>query len=184
MTTDAIYKPGIRGDAERKRAEHDAAALWEAERAAAIAKADERRARAEALRTQEIAWHRVEITTRPNMFDASVLEVAAVTFVCTAPEDADCRTYPADCGCEAWQWDDAGTADEAGHPREPGQVCWLSDWFDAEQAVYTGDDGDDMRDDYVPAIDRAGHIRVRWMDEWVEWDWATPEPHVVQKGDR
>lgn len=120
--------------------------------------------------------HTVTVTTRveddgtPDEFRV----IESITFSCDSPPDADCRRWP-DCGCESWRWNEAGTHDENGHERIPGQKCWLTDWFDAEGAIYTGDDYDDMRDDYVPAIDRSGEITVRWCDEWPEWTFL-PEP--------
>jgi hypothetical protein len=120
--------------------------------------------------------HTVTVTTRvedegtPNEFRV----IESITFKCDAPQDADCRRWP-DCGCESWEWNEAGTHDQNEHERVPGQKCWLTDWFDAEGAIYVGDDYDDMRADCVPAIDRTGEITVAWSDEWPEWTFL-PEP--------
>ncbi|MFC5930901.1 hypothetical protein D6T64_11965 [Cryobacterium melibiosiphilum] len=100
--------------------------------------------------------------------------VDTVTFACTAPADAECRSYP-NCDCEWFNWNDARTHDGEGHARVSGRECSLQGWFDNGNAVYEGDDSDDMRDDYVPAIDRTGHITTSWMDEWPQWEWATEE---------
>jgi len=99
--------------------------------------------------------------------------VESVQFVCTAPADADCRTYP-ECQCETFNWAEDKTRDIEGHPRVSGRDCWMGDWFEAEGAVYVGDDYDDMRDDCIPAIERGGHITVFFQEEWIEWKWAEP----------
>lgn len=123
--------------------------------------------------------HTVTVTTR--LYDEGTEDesrtVDRVTFTCDAPTDADCRRWP-NCDCESWSWDDTGTRDENGHERVSGQPCWLSGWFDAEGAVYVGDDYDDMRDDCVPAIDRTGEIVVKFHDEWPEWTFVEPADHV------
>ena len=97
--------------------------------------------------------------------------VERVVFVCSAPEDGDCRTYP-QCDCESWQWSPDGTTDEEGHPRVSGQECWLGSWFENDAAVYGGDDYDDMRDDCVPAVDRSGPIVLTGFTEYPEWRFA------------
>lgn len=122
-------------------------------------------------------YHTVTVTTR--LGDAGTPDeerrVESVRFVCTAPEDADCRTYPT-CDCERFDYNEAKTHDGAGHPRVIGQECWLQGWFDGESAVYAGDDYDDMRDDCIPAVDRTGSINILFTgDEWPEWEWASPE---------
>lgn len=176
MSTEAIYKPGKRGDAERVEAEALAAARELAERTAATAEA---RARRDERRMAESRFHRVTVTTvlRDEGTPDEVREVDRITFECSAADDADCHTYP-ECTCETWMWDETGKADQDGHPRVAGQQCWLTSWFDAPGHSYVGDGGDDMRDDYVPPIDRAGHIVYDFMDEWVEWDFV-PESHVA-----
>lgn len=154
-----------------------------------LSEAERIRVEAFGLDKPEPNYHTVTVTTRadadPNAEDGSRV-VDRVTFVCTAPPDADCRSYP-DCDCEAWRWDDSGMHDEEGHARVQGQPCWLTDWFANEGAIYTGDDADDMRDDYVPAIDRTGHISVVSGDEWPEWDFVDdptePEPTLFALAD-
>ena len=117
--------------------------------------------------------HTVTVTTRLDDEGTpdEARAVDSVTFTCDAPPEADCRSWP-DCGCESWSWDETGERDTNGHERIPGQKCWLTDWFDAEAAVYVGDDYDDMRDDCIPAVDRTGEITVRWVDEYPEWTFA------------
>lgn len=135
-------------------------------------------------REQQTRFHSVTVTTRldDEGTEDERRTVERITFACTAPEDAVCRTYPHSCGCEVFEWNEAGTHDVAGHPRTTGNPCWMQDWFDAEGAVYSGDDGDDMRDDYVPAIDRTGLVIVSFVDEWIEWEWFTAEPSDSTKG--
>lgn len=168
--SETIYQPGSRGDAEH-------ALAVELDRLAADVTLRARRERDAAIRREGARFHTVTVTTRLD--DAGTPDerrrVDEVRFVCTAPEDAECRTYP-ECDCESWHWNEDRTADEDGHPRVTGQECWLQGWFDAEQGVYTGEDGDDMRDDMVPAIDRSGPITATFLDEWIEWDFM-PELH-------
>jgi hypothetical protein len=119
--------------------------------------------------------HTVTVTTK-LMFDEDLGHVGpvvdTVTFTCTAPPDADCRTYP-NCDCESWTYSESKTRDESGHLRVSGQQCWMVDWFDNGSATYVGLDADDMRDDGVPPIARTGTITRGFADEWVEWDWDT-----------
>ena len=120
-------------------------------------------------------YHTVTVKTRLDDEGTpdEARSVESVRFNCTAPEGADCRSYP-ECDCEQFDWNDAKTHDGAGHIRVTGRECFLKGWFDAEGAVYVGPDEDDRRDDYVPAIDRTGLIAVSFTDEWPEWEWATP----------
>lgn len=97
-----------------------------------------------------------------------------VTFACSEPFDAECRSYP-ECDCERFNWNEAKTHDVEGHPRVTGRECSLQGWFENGMAVYVGDDYDDMRDDCAAAVDRTGLITTSWMDEWPEWEWATEE---------
>lgn len=136
------------------------------------------------LRAQLATFHHtVTVTTR--IVDEGTEDeqrvVDRVTFKCRAAADADCRTYP-DCDCESWSWNDAGTHDEAGHERKPGHRCWLADWFDVDGACYVGDDGDDMRDDQVPAVDRSGPITTTWCEDYIEWDWAVEASEATAHG--
>jgi len=126
---------------------------------------------------QAARFHSVTVTT--TLDDEGTPDecrsVEQVKFTCTAETDAECRTYPDGCGCESFEWNKAGTHDTEGHLRTSGNRCWMQDWFENESAVYIGDDEDDMRDDRVPAINRTGLIIVTYSDEWIEWDWFTPE---------
>jgi hypothetical protein len=122
-----------------------------------------------------------------------------VKFACSAPEDGVCRTYPktahgpdwVGCECEAWfecdeshdedsecgRTDDDPTHDQNGHVYEPGQECWVTSWFQAGDgnAVYTGPDGDESRDDCVPAVARTGPVDISFVEgEYVEWVWYYP----------
>lgn len=170
--TEFIYQPGTTlGDAERE-AEH------ERRMAELLAAADERQAEHKKEREQTARFHSVTVTTKAD--DEGTPDehrwVDQIKFTCTASADAECRTYPQHCGCEAFEWNEARTHDVEGHPRTSGNDCWMQDWFDAEGATYIGDDQDDMRDDYVPAVDRSGLIVVSFVEEWIEWDWFTPAP--------
>lgn len=97
-----------------------------------------------------------------------------VTFACTAPPDADCRTYP-DCDCEYFTVDPQRPGfDSEGHPYAPGRTCWVQDWFDAgdECATFMGEDGDEFNPHGVPTIAQTGHIDVEFEDDDITWDWA------------
>lgn len=60
-------------------------------------------------------------------------------FVCSAPEDAKCRTSPT-CECENWCCCDQAAVDhdEGDHccmtETKPGQGCWIKVWVDAADA--------------------------------------------------
>jgi len=166
MTTEHAFKPGTLGDAERNAESERQAAKWEAA-------ARERQAERERI----AHFHSVTVTTLVDDegTEDEYRRVDRVKFTCTAAAEAECRTYPKHCGCEAFEWNEARTHDIAGHPRTSGNDCWMQDWFDSEGAVYVGADEDDRRDDYVPAIDRTGLIIVAFSDEWIEWDWFTPK---------
>ncbi|WP_120338112.1 hypothetical protein [Cryobacterium soli] len=163
-----IYQPGTPlGDAERE-AERE---RQQAEYAAAVA--------ARQVEREKLArFHSVTVTTKVEDEGTpdECRRVDEVKFTCTAAMDAECRTYPKHCGCEAFEWNEAETHDIEGHPRVSGNDCWMQDWFDNPGASYIGDDQDDMRDDCVPAIARTGLIIVSFVDEWIEWDWFTPAP--------
>ena len=121
--------------------------------------------------------HTVAVTTRldDEGTEKEQRVVESVKFTCTAPDTADCHTYPK-CDCEQWRWDEGKTHDDNGHERVSGQKCWLIDWFDNDDmAVYSGSDADYGRNDYVPAVDRSGAISTQFMEvEYVEWSWVTP----------
>lgn len=121
--------------------------------------------------------HTVTVTTRldDEGTEDERRRVDTVTFVCDYPADADCRTYP-NCDCERFTHDENDPSrDEAGHVLVAGQRCWLADWFDADGAVYVGDDYDDMRDDCVPPINRSGRIEFRGVEGWPEWWFAAAQ---------
>ncbi|TFD27468.1 hypothetical protein [Cryobacterium cryoconiti] len=164
--TEYIYQPGTAlGEAERK-AEHEQRMIE------LQTSADERQIE----REQAARFHSVTVTTQLD--DEGTLDecrrVDQVKFTCTAPAEAECRTYPDSCGCESFAWNEARTHDIEGHPRTIGNECWMQGWFDNEGAVYVGDGVDDMRDDYVPAVNRTGLVVISPIEEWIEWDWFTP----------
>lgn len=101
--------------------------------------------------------------------------IAEVNFTCTAPDDAQCRTYPPNCGCETIREDTQRPGhDEAGHVFEHGQPCWIQQWFDAdlEECEYVGDDADVGMLGGVPAVSRTGHVEIVGFDTHPEWRWA------------
>ena len=165
-----IYQPGTPlGDAERN-AEHE-------QRIAEMqAAADEHQAERKKEREQTARSHSVTVTTLLDDEGTpdECRRVDKVKFTCTAEADAECRTYPDSCGCESFEWNEAGTHDIEGHPRTSGNECWMQDWFENQGAMFEGADAVDMRDDHVPAINRTGLVVVSFVEEWIEWDWFTP----------
>lgn len=117
--------------------------------------------------------HLVTVTTATED-DWAYLE--SIEFTCTAPENADCRTYP-DCGCETFTEGDQAAHDAAGHPYVPGRECWVKTWFDAspgaECTIYVGGDGTYDTDCGVPLVERSGHVEVVGFDVAPEWRWAS-----------
>lgn len=98
-----------------------------------------------------------------------------ISFVCTAPEDAPCRTYP-DCSCEAFTEDEGNPGhDDYGHPYITGQPCWVGEWFSAfdKSVVYVGPDATDLYDHGHPATARTGSVHVLGggLDGYIEWEW-------------
>lgn len=90
-----------------------------------------------------------------------------VTFTCTAPKDADCRTYP-ECDCEWWIIEDGH--DQEGHPVVTGRECWVRSWFDNDAIPYAGSDDDG---DGFPTIERSGTTLVSTEDDYPQWVWST-----------
>ena len=111
--------------------------------------------------------HIATITTDPVSGDA-----ISVNLTCTAPDDADCRTYP-ECDCEWWFRDGTGH-DAEGHPFVPGRPCWLATWFtgDPEATTYRGPDGWNGE---VPDVDRTGPIYVLSADDTYGPQWMFAE---------
>jgi len=93
------------------------------------------------------------------------VEPESLAFTCTAPPDAECRTYP-HCDCESWER--AGDADQYGHPLVSGQECWLQGWFENNGVEYTGPDAVDGH----PPTERTGAINHEFAYDYVQWDWA------------
>ena len=95
------------------------------------------------------------------------IEPEGLTFTCSAPPDAECRTYPGpDCDCESWER--AGDADQNGHLYVSGQGCWLQAWFDNGGIDYTGPDAVDGH----PPTERTGPISHEFAYDYVQWQWA------------
>lgn len=123
--------------------------------------------------------HTLEIETdHESGWEDSWNYIERSEFTCTAPEDAECRTYPPNCGCETIHEDTQRPGfDLAGHKFEPGQPCWIKQWFDAdlEECEYVGDDADEGMLGGLPAVDRSGHVEVVEFDAWPQWRWAEDE---------
>jgi hypothetical protein len=99
-------------------------------------------------------------------------------FVCSAPPEAPCRTYPV-CDCESW-----GEGDEHNHlgPNEPtpgheaksGQPCWMGVHFDMQGVE---DSGPSCGTGPVANRSRPGWhaVTVDW-DDGCSWEYADPAP--------
>lgn len=143
---------------------------------------------AEAERAALADWRTHVVTVTVDDRDEEWPDVE-VRMVCTAPPDAECRTYPV-CDCEVFsvcedpeehaerEHTATGRHDEEGHPYEPGRDCWVKSWFDLgdEGHVYVGADANDARDDGVPAVVRSGEVDVTGFvpEGYVEWQWHYP----------
>lgn len=136
--------------------------------------------------------HTVTVEVEPQGEDEQ--PGVTVSFECTAPEDASCRTHPVravgpawgGCDCEAWYvCDDHGPRDDgmcgltadapahdtAGHLFESGQECWAKDWFANNAAEYDGPDGDEIGDYVMPTLARAGLVHLMFEGDYVQWSW-------------
>lgn len=102
------------------------------------------------------------------------------SFVCSAPEDAKCRTFPT-CECENWCCCDGSPEDvEDNHDGEhccmttvkPGQDCWMKVWVDAVGVEDSGqtDDGVTYGED-GELILRDGPVECEW-DDGIGWGYA------------
>lgn len=88
---------------------------------------------------------------------------------------AKCHTYPV-CDCESWG-EDHNSENGAGHELGHHVVCWMQGWFDAEGAVYIGDDAEDWEDNHIPRdMNREGFVTVSFEDEWIEFEFAEVTP--------
>lgn len=103
-------------------------------------------------------------------------------FVCTAPLEAPCRTYP-DCSCESFGAEH--TEDYPDHVDVPGQACWIGEWIDT---IGVGDSYVDQEHvwldgDWFP----DGPVTADWVDgECIEWQYADstrPRPSCSECGD-
>lgn len=124
--------------------------------------------------------HVATVTTDTEILggDDHWVYLKSVTLDCLAPEDAPCRTYPPDCGCELIQEDEESPGhDHQGHKFTPGQRCWVREWFMAEpmaeSTIYVGDDRTDETDCGVPLEDRISNIKIVGWDDAPEWQWAS-----------
>ena len=121
------------------------------------------------------AAHTVTVTVRTEDegTEDECLTVDSIRFACTAPEDAECRTYPVGCGCESFTFNPDRTEDLEGHKVTSGNKCWLTGWFENDSADYEGEDYDDMHENGVPSIARSGPIKHNWQEDYVAWEWDT-----------
>ncbi len=126
--------------------------------------------------------------------DPTTHHVVDGEFVCTAPSDAKCRTFPT-CECENWCCCETPgeNHDDGDHccmaTVEPGQGCWLGPWIDAvgvadahcEESVAYDDDGEPLMPD--------GAVGCDW-DDGICWAYAptpsdlttTPDPAPREVG--
>lgn len=125
----------------------------------------------------EVQYHRVTVTVTPADDPEDRPEVD-IRFACTAPEGAECRTYP-DCDCESFTEGDVPGHDGSGHPYIAGRQCWLADWFDGNGAVFDGPDSELWEDHEHPAIARAGTIDVQWECDYINWHFVTIDGEVT-----
>lgn len=102
-------------------------------------------------------------------------------FVCSAPEDAKCRTFPT-CECENWCCcevpGESHDEDWGDHccmtTTKPGQGCWIAVWVDAVGVEDSGD-SDAMRyDEDGLSIVRDGPVDCDW-DDGICWTYAETE---------
>ena len=105
-------------------------------------------------------------------------------FVCTAPLEAPCRTYPT-CDCETWNCSDPADFEPGEHAcmatQRPGQECWMSPWIN-DGAVLGDSYGDDEHYGCPTEWFPDGPVTVEWDDgcSWTYADATTPrDPEVV-----
>lgn len=103
-------------------------------------------------------------------------------FVCSAPEDAKCRTSPT-CECENWCCCDGSPEDVADNhdgehccmtTTEPGQGCWMKVWVDAVGVEDSGDSDEIRHDEDGLPILRDGPVDCDW-DDGILWTYAASE---------
>ena len=96
-------------------------------------------------------------------------------FVCSAPEDAQCRTFPT-CGCESWCCCGipGESHDEDDHccmtTTKSGQGCWIAVWVDAAGVE---DSGDVQYDEEGEPIVPDGPVACDWNDG-IRWTYVLP----------
>lgn len=91
------------------------------------------------------------------------VDITQITFTCTAPPDAFCRTYCTE-NCDTWGCD---------HLLFTGQDCYAHAWFQIgpEGTTYGGADAEDF---LPPAIPKSGLINIVTCnhDDGLIWEWA------------
>lgn len=99
-------------------------------------------------------------------------------FVCSAPEDAKCRTFPT-CDCENWCCCNSPGEehDEDDHccmtTVESGQGCWIAVWVDAVGVEDSADPAELLHDEDGLPILRDGAVYCDW-DDGIGWTYALP----------
>ena len=90
------------------------------------------------------------------------------SIVCTAPEDAWCRTVP---DCDAEGWGDRGcNVHDPGHPRTPGHDCWAVVWVN--DSNYLEDTCDDPDAEIFP----GSSVALTWHGDEIGIGWAYTNP--------
>lgn len=101
-------------------------------------------------------------------------------FVCTAPDDAKCRTSPT-CECENWCCCD-GSPEDAKDSHDDGehccmttvksgQGCWIEPWVDAVGVDECGDHNAFLHDDGGEVTVPDGPVTCDW-DDGICWTYA------------
>lgn len=101
--------------------------------------------------------------------DPTVHHIVGGAFVCSAPEDAPCRTSPT-CECENWccccasppEGHDAGVHCCASTAK-PGQDCWIEPWVDVVGV-------EDSLPDHNALYDEDGNLSFSDGPVWCDWD--------------
>jgi len=109
-------------------------------------------------------------------------QIVRERFVCSAPDDAPCRTSPT-CDCEFWcgcdgSPEDAVDAHDGEHccmtTTKPGRECWMVAWVEATglEDSFTGDTGE-LEYGIGGYVWPSGPVTCEW-DEGVFWEYAGP----------
>lgn len=90
-------------------------------------------------------------------------------FVCTAPREAHCHTYPV-CECEYWDPKLHGDVPAPGHESVHNDECWIKPWIDSSTLddSYYGPNGEDAHGMEFP----DGPVEHEWNGDDVLWHYA------------